>query len=88
MNFSSHFEHLICHIKHGADISARRMFLRGPAPNAYNKQLMAHLNTYNDKYLAIMCQEKVSMINFQHWTNAQSKAIVCLRGSKIQSESL
>ena len=50
--------------------------------------LMAHLNTYNDKYLAIMCQEKVSMINFQHWTNAQSKAIVCLQGRKIQSESL
>ena len=23
MNFSSHFEHLICHIKHGEDILAR-----------------------------------------------------------------
>ena len=27
INFSSHFEHLICHIKHGADILARRMVL-------------------------------------------------------------
>ena len=27
MNFLSHFEHLICHIKHGADILSRRMFL-------------------------------------------------------------
>ena len=28
MNFLCHFEHLICHIKHGADILARRMVFR------------------------------------------------------------
>ena len=33
MNFLSHFEHLICHIKHGADILSRRMFFREPAPD-------------------------------------------------------
>ena len=27
MNFSSHFEHLICHIKHGAGILAKQMIL-------------------------------------------------------------
>ena len=37
MNFSSHFEHLICHIKHGADILARRMVFRGPAPDGASK---------------------------------------------------
>ena len=36
MNFSSHFEHLICHIKHSADILARRMVFRGPAPYSLN----------------------------------------------------
>ena len=33
MNFYSHFEHLICIIKHGADILARQMVHRGPAPD-------------------------------------------------------
>ena len=40
MNFSSHFENLICHIKHGADISARPMVFRGPAPNECIKQFL------------------------------------------------
>ena len=33
MNFLSHFEHLTCYIKHGADILARQMVFRGPAPD-------------------------------------------------------
>ena len=32
MNFLSHFEHLICYIKHGADILARQMVFRAPVP--------------------------------------------------------
>ena len=40
MNFLSHFEHLICHIKHCADILARRMLFRGPAPDACIKQFL------------------------------------------------
>ena len=40
MNFSSHFEHLICHIKHGADILARRKVFRGPVPYAYIKEFL------------------------------------------------
>ena len=40
MNFSSNFEHLIYHIKHSADILARRMFLRGPAPYACIKEFL------------------------------------------------
>ena len=35
MNFSSHFEHLICHIQHGAGILDRQMFFRGPAPDLH-----------------------------------------------------
>ena len=38
MNFLSNFEHLICHIQHGADILARRMGFRGPAPYACIKE--------------------------------------------------
>ena len=38
MNFSSNFEHLICHIKHGADILASQIVLRGPAPDVCIKQ--------------------------------------------------
>ena len=40
MNFLSHFEHLICHIKHGEDILARRMIFRGPAPDVCIKQFL------------------------------------------------
>ena len=40
MNFSSHFEHLICHIKYGADILARRMVLRGTPPYACIKEFL------------------------------------------------
>ena len=36
MNFSCHFKHLICHIKHGADILPRRMVLKEPAPDLHN----------------------------------------------------
>ena len=38
MNYLGHFEHLICHIKHGADILARQMAFRGPAPDVCIKQ--------------------------------------------------
>ena len=40
MNRSSHFEHLICHIKHGAHILARRMLFRGPAPDVCIKEFL------------------------------------------------
>ena len=40
MNSYSHFEHLICHIKHGADILARRMVFRGSAPYPCIKELL------------------------------------------------
>ena len=39
MNFLSHFEHLICHIKHGADILARQMVFRAPVPNVCTKKI-------------------------------------------------
>ena len=38
MNFLSQFEHLICHIKHGVDILARRMVFRAPVPNVCIKK--------------------------------------------------
>ena len=37
MNFLNHFKHLICHIKHGADILARQMVFRGPATDVCSK---------------------------------------------------
>ena len=40
INFSSHFEHLICHIKHGADILARQTVFRGPASYACIKEFL------------------------------------------------
>ena len=40
MNFSSHFEHLICHIKHCANILARQMIFRGPVPDACIEQFL------------------------------------------------
>ena len=40
MNFSSHFEHLICHIKHGAGILAKQMVFRRPAPDVGIKQFL------------------------------------------------
>ena len=42
IHFSSHFEHLICHIglEHGADILARQMFFRVPAPDVCIKQFL------------------------------------------------
>ena len=40
INFLSHFEHLICHIKHGADILARRMVFRQPASDVCIKQFL------------------------------------------------
>ena len=40
INFSSHFEHLICYIKHGAGILTRQMFFWGPAPDVCIKQFL------------------------------------------------
>ena len=40
INFSSHFEDMICHIEHGADILSRRMFFRGPACDVCIKQFL------------------------------------------------
>ena len=60
MNFSSHFEHLICHIKHGEDILlARQMFFRGPAPDVCIKQFLGFGQLLCDNQLKKIITAKI-----------------------------
>ena len=52
MNFLSHFENLICHIKHGADILARQMVLGHLYPMCASKNsLNSNTGFMSDCYL-------------------------------------